>query len=77
MGALPFAAECSGDFGFYARNLHSGRTIARRAGEAFPTASLIKVAVLVELERQTSTGTLSMTQELELREADKICPHAP
>src|SRR5436190_193906 len=46
------AAECSGDFGFYARDLRTGRTIARRADESFPTASLIKVAILVELDRE-------------------------
>jgi len=66
------AAECSGDFGFYARDLHTGRTIARRADESFPTASLIKVAILVELERQVAEGTLTMAQPLELRDEDKI-----
>jgi beta-lactamase class A len=66
------AAECSGDFGFYARDLHSGWTICRRADESFATASLIKVAILVELERQVQQGTLSMSQELALRDEDKI-----
>jgi beta-lactamase class A len=66
------AAACSGDLGFYARDLRTGRAIARRADEAFPTASLIKVAVLVELERQAAEGTISMAQPLELRDEDKV-----
>jgi beta-lactamase class A len=66
------AAGCSGDFGFYVRDLRTGRTISRRADESFPTASLIKVAILVELERRVQTGTLSMGQELELRDVDKV-----
>ena len=66
------AAACSGDFGFYARDLRTGRTIARRADESFPTASLIKVGILVELERQVDDGVLSMTQTLALRDEDKV-----
>jgi beta-lactamase class A len=66
------AAECSGTLGFYARDLRSGRTIGRHEDEPFATASLIKVAVLVELERQALEGMLSMTQPMELRDADKV-----
>lgn len=69
------AAECSGPFGFYARDLrtgHAGRTIGRLAEESFPTASLIKVAILVELERQAAIGTVSMNQPVELRDEDKV-----
>ena len=65
-------AACSGVFGFYARDLRTGRTIARRADESFPTASLIKTAIMVELERQVGNGTLAMGQELELRAEDKV-----
>lgn len=66
------ASECSGTLGCYARDLRSGRTIGRREDESFPTASLIKVAVLVELERQAIEGGVSMTQPLELRDEDKV-----
>ena len=66
------AAACTGDFGFYARDLRTGRTIARRADTPFPTASLIKAAVMVELERQVGEGGLDMGQELELRAQDKV-----
>jgi beta-lactamase class A len=66
------AAACTGDFGFYARDLRTGRTIARRADTSFPTASLIKAAIMVELERQVGEGGLEMGQELELRAQDKV-----
>jgi beta-lactamase class A len=65
-------AACSGRCGFYARDLGSGRTVAHAADEVFPTASLIKVAILVELERQVLAGDLTMSQELELRDADRV-----
>ncbi|MGH2351860.1 MAG: serine hydrolase [Chloroflexota bacterium] len=64
--------RCSGQVGFFARDLRSGRTIARAADDSFPTASLIKVAILVELERQAVAGTLSMDQELPLRDQDRV-----
>jgi beta-lactamase class A len=66
------ARECSGRFGFYARDMHRGRTIARAADVPCATASLIKVAILVELERQVLEGTLEMSQALELRDADRV-----
>lgn len=66
------AEKCSGDFGFYARDLRTGRTLARRADESFPTASLIKVGILVELERQVVEGALTMSQSLELRDEDRV-----
>ncbi|HEX2034670.1 MAG TPA: serine hydrolase [Chloroflexota bacterium] len=66
------ARGSGGRFGFFARDLLNGRTIARLADEVFPTASLIKVAILVELERRVLEGTLSMTQELTLRDEDRV-----
>jgi beta-lactamase class A len=66
------AAACTGDFGFYARDLRTGRAIARRAHTSFPTASLIKAAIMVELERQVGEGRLEMGQEIELRAEDKV-----
>src|SRR5262245_59815237 len=64
--------DCSGACGFFARDLRGGRTIALAADAPFPTASLIKVAILVELERQVVAGDLSMAQALELRDADRV-----
>ncbi|HEX2325004.1 MAG TPA: serine hydrolase, partial [Chloroflexota bacterium] len=61
------ARGCSGDWGFFAQDLRSGRTVERAPDSTFPTASLIKVAILVELERRALTGDLSMDQVVELR----------
>jgi beta-lactamase class A len=66
------ARGCSGDWGFFAQDLRSGRTVERAPDSTFPTASLIKVAILVELERRVLAGDLSMDQIVELRDSDRV-----
>src|SRR5579875_3786903 len=44
--------QFSGEVGFAAVNLTSGEEIVYDAGRVFPTASVIKLAILVELFRQ-------------------------
>ena len=66
------ARACSGRVAFYARDLRTGRSLGREPDSALPTASLIKVAILVELERQVVAGALSMGQELPLRDEDRV-----
>lgn len=41
------AAEVHGDVGIYVRHLKTGRSAAIRADELFPTASMIKVPILI------------------------------
>jgi beta-lactamase class A len=62
----------SGTCAFFARDLRSGRTIAHAADTSLPTASLIKVAVLVELERRVIAGDLDMAREIPLRDEDRV-----
>jgi beta-lactamase class A len=50
--------------GAAAINLVSGEKIGLRAEEAFPSASVMKLPILVELERQIAAGTLSWTESL-------------
>jgi beta-lactamase class A len=50
--------------GAAAINLTSGEKIGLRAEEAFPSASVMKLPILVELERQIAAGTLSWTESL-------------
>jgi beta-lactamase class A len=50
--------------GAAATNLVSGEKITLRSDEAFPSASVMKLPILVELERPISTGTLSWTESL-------------
>ena len=50
--------------GAAAINLTSGEKIGLKAEEAFPSASVMKLPILVELERQIAAGTLSWTESL-------------
>jgi beta-lactamase class A len=64
-------AAFHGEMGLYARNLDTGETIAVNADHRFPTASLIKVAVMAEVFRQIGAGKIRKDQVVVLREADK------
>lgn len=60
-----------GTMGVYAKNLDTGETIAVDADAQFPTASLIKVAVMGEVFHQIEAGTLRKDQVVVLRSTDK------
>ncbi len=47
-----------GDVGVYIRHLSTGRTAAIRANELFPTASMIKVPILMTLFEKINSGRL-------------------
>lgn len=49
-----------------------GQAIAFNAQEQFPTASCIKVPILVELFRQASSGGLALDEEIVLRTEDQV-----
>jgi len=53
-----------GDVGVYVRNLRTGQTAAIRADELFPTASMIKVPILVTTFQAMEDGHLSFLQKL-------------
>ena len=55
-----------GRFGFYLEDLASGATHARLEGERFPTASMCKIPVMVELYRQVAGGGLSLGERRRL-----------
>lgn len=61
-----------GQMGVAAINLRTGDTIAIDADERFPTASTIKVAIMVEAWQQAAAGGLPMDAVIELREASKV-----
>jgi beta-lactamase class A len=52
-----------GEVGVYVRHLPSGRTASVRADELFPTASLIKVSIMLALFDRIERGELSYHQE--------------
>ncbi len=64
-------AAFHGEMGLFARNLDTGETIAVNADYRFPTASLIKVAVMAEVFRQIGAGRLRKDQTVVLHDADK------
>ena len=50
--------------GVAATNLVSGEKIAFHADDAFPSASVMKLPILVELERQVAAGNVAWTESL-------------
>lgn len=53
-----------GDIGVYVRHLPTGSSAAIRADEVFPTASLIKVPILLTLYDQAERGIVDLRAEL-------------
>ena len=60
-----------GDMGVYAKNLDTGEVIAVGADQRFPTASLIKVAVMAETFRQMNAGKFGKDTPVTLHDKDK------
>ena len=66
------SAGFSGAFALYAKNLGTGETIERRADETFPTASTIKVFVLLELMRRVQQGAFKLDQPVPILAAQQV-----
>ena len=60
------AREVPGRIGFYINDLNSGTSHEYNADEPLPTASVIKVAALIELFRQADSGQISFADRLRL-----------
>ena len=58
-----------GDVGIYVRHLRTGATVAIRADETFPTASMIKVPLLVSLADRVAAGEFKWDQPLVFAES--------
>jgi beta-lactamase class A len=58
-----------GDVGVYVRHLRTGRAAALRADELFPSASLVKVPLLVGLFDAVGRGRLRLQQPLVYRDS--------
>jgi len=61
-----------GIVGYLVRDLETGATIARRGDETFPTASLIKVPILVTVFDLVEKGMLSLDDRLTVLKIDKV-----
>lgn len=69
---LPLAEAHQGKVAIAVKNLDTGECYYRNADEVMPTASLIKVAVLIELYVQAQEGKLKLAERVTLRKADKV-----
>jgi beta-lactamase class A len=63
--------EFPGTMGIVAKNLDSGEVVAVNGDVRFPTASLIKVAVMVEVEHQIAEGKIRRETAVTLHDSDK------
>jgi beta-lactamase class A len=61
----------AGTMGVVARNLDTGERIAVNENVRFPTASLIKVAVMVETFHRIANGSLRRDQTVTLHDSDR------
>jgi beta-lactamase class A len=68
----PLAREHKGKVALAVKNLETGESYYLNADEAMPTASLIKVAVLIEAYQQVQEGKLKLSERVILRKADKV-----
>ena len=63
--------EFPGTLGVAVKNLDTGESFAANGDTRFPTASLIKVAVMVEVHQQVAEGKLRRDTAVTLKESDK------
>lgn len=64
-----FASRVQGEVGIYVRNLRTGQMAAVNADTLFPTASLIKVPIMVGLFDRIEKGGLKYQDELMYRDS--------
>jgi len=62
----------SGTVGVAALHLRTGAALARNADERFPSASVIKLSILVELFAQVDAGRATLEEQRTLAESDKV-----
>jgi beta-lactamase class A len=65
-------ARCTGRLGLCARNLTTGEEVAFAADEVLPTASVIKLPILVELFRAAEAGEVDLAERVTLRAEDVV-----
>ncbi len=68
----PLISAHQGKVSVSIRHLPSGKIFQYRADEAMPTASLIKLPMMLEAYRQISAGKLAEGDMITLREEDKV-----
>src|SRR5215471_3805890 len=64
------ADQLNGVMGYFIKDLATGESFDHNAGLVFPTASSIKLAVLLELMRQDQAHTLSLDEKHTIRHSE-------
>jgi beta-lactamase class A len=68
----PLIDAHKGDVAISMKHLRNGATFQYRADEPMPTASLIKLAVMVEVYQQAHEDKLKLTDPITLKKEDKV-----
>ena len=58
-----------GDIGIYVKNLRTGRVVAIHADTVFPTASVVKVPIMIGIMNKIASGELSFDSTLTYRDS--------
>src|SRR5947209_13834250 len=66
------AAQHHGKLALYASNLKTGQTVAINADNPVPTASVIKLPILVEAMEQVKTGKHKLSDKITLQKDDIV-----
>src|SRR5215475_6974545 len=59
----------NGDIGIYVKDLHSGKTVAINADTVFPTASIVKISILLGIMDKIEKGELKYDEPLEYKDS--------
>jgi beta-lactamase class A len=62
-------AGFNGDIGIYVKNLRTGKTVAIHADTIFPTASIVKISILLGIMNKIEKGELIYDQQLEYKDS--------
>jgi len=68
---LKLSKQVQGTIGLAMKHVQSNQCLFLNENQLFPTASVFKIPVLVELFNQVKTGKVSLDQRLKMREEDK------
>jgi beta-lactamase class A len=69
---LPLVKNLRGKVALAVRHLQTGEGYSLDADEPMPTASLIKLAVMIELYQQAAEGKLKLSDPVTLQKEDKV-----
>src|SRR5215510_10886977 len=68
---MPLISAHEGDVAVAVKHLKTGESFAHNADEPMPTASLIKLPIMVEAYRQASEGKINLSDTVTFKEEDK------